>query len=111
VTGTDQGDEPTGWELMRALSAFKDDIKADIAAVKTDVALLGGRVVSVDVYNADQRGNTARHERAEARIRDIESGQIESEKLRRSQRVTIAIGVMTPVISIVGATIVALIHK
>jgi hypothetical protein len=110
VTGEDQRDEPTGWELMRALTSFKDDIKTDIAAVKTDVALLGGRVVSVDVYSADQRGNTARHERAEARIRDIENGQVEADKLRRSTRIAIAAAVLAPVLTIIGALVVKLLH-
>lgn len=102
--------EPTGWELMRALSSFKDDIKADIAEVKTDVALLGGRVVSVDVYRSDQRGNTLRHEHTESRIGDIEKGQVESEKLRRSQRLAIAIAVVAPIASVLGAFLVSLHH-
>jgi hypothetical protein len=110
TNGEDQGAEPTGWELMRALTSFKDDIKADIGGVKTDVALLGGRVVSIDVYSADQRGNTLRHERAETRIRDIENGQVEAEKLRRSTRIAMAIAVLAPILSIVGAVLVKAAH-
>jgi len=110
MAGTDQGAEPTGWELMRALSDFKNDIKADIAEVKQDVSQLGGRVVSVDVYNADQRGNTQRHERAEARIRDIENGQVESDKLQRSQRIAITVGVLAPVVTFIGALVAKALH-
>jgi hypothetical protein len=101
----DQGAEPTNWELLRALESFKADVKTDIADVKTDLSLLGGRVVSVELYNSDNRGNTSRHERAEARITDIEKGSIEAEKLRRANRLTVSIAILSIVVTALGVLI------
>lgn len=52
----DQGPEPTPWELMRGLSRVEDAVHK-----------LGGKVVSVDLYAADQ-------DRVNSRLRDLETG-------------------------------------
>ena len=52
----DQGPEPTPWELMRGLNRLTDAIHQ-----------LGAKVVSVDLYTADQN-------RINTRLRDLETG-------------------------------------
>ncbi len=58
---SDQGPEPTGWELLRALAALREE-----------VSKIGGRVVPLDVYQADQKGVAERFGRVESRARDLE---------------------------------------
>jgi hypothetical protein len=85
----DQGPEPTGWELMRGLTEVKEAIKE-----------LGADVLPISVYNEAQRGNTQRHERAEARIKDLEQNATESEKLRRSTRLAISLAIASPIVTL-----------
>jgi len=52
----ENGPEPTPWELMRGLSRVEEAIHQ-----------LGGKVVSLDLYTADQV-------RVSSRLRDLETG-------------------------------------
>ncbi|MDJ0337480.1 hypothetical protein [Cryobacterium sp. PH31-O1] len=52
----EQGPEPTPWELMRGLSRVEDAVHQ-----------LGGKVVNIDLYAADQA-------RVNTRLRDLETG-------------------------------------
>lgn len=82
------GPEPTGWELLRGLENLSKE-----------VAKVGDRVVPLDVYNADKIGNSERHGRSEARIGSLEANGIEQDKLRRSQRLTISLAIVGPILS------------
>ena len=85
---TEQGPEPTGWELMRRL----DDLQRAIDKV-------GDRVVPLGVYESDQRGNAERHARSEARLKLLEETGVEGEKLRRQTRLTVALAIVSPILS------------
>ncbi|TFD09833.1 hypothetical protein E3T26_14495 [Cryobacterium sp. TMT1-21] len=56
----DNGPEPTPWELMRGLTRVEEAIHQ-----------LGGKVVSLELYTADQL-------RVSSRLRDLETGSRDS---------------------------------
>lgn len=85
---TEQGPEPTGWELLRA-----------IRDLKTELGKVGDKVVPLGVYAADQKANDDRHVRSEERITAQEKNAVEADKLKRSQRLTISLAFATPVIA------------
>lgn len=93
--GNDLGPEPTGWELMRGL----DEVKKSIEKI-------GERVVPLELYNADKQGNAERHQRAEARLTELEKGNVETDKLRRQQRLTISLAILAPILSAALALLV-----
>ncbi|MEV4741561.1 hypothetical protein [Streptomyces sp. NPDC049555] len=57
------GAEPTLWELHRAVSQLREDLRGDIAQLAARL----DQVVTEDVYRADQRA-------VEQRISQVESG-------------------------------------
>jgi len=87
----DDGPEPTGWELMRGLTEVKQAVKD-----------LGSGFVTVKEYAADTKGNDERHERAEARLADLERNAQDADKLKRQQRLTITIAFAVPIVTFVA---------
>lgn len=99
------GPEPTGWELMRGL----EDVRRSVEKV-------GERVVSTDVYNANNTATAERFERIEARVRDreiaaaaavtaAEDARKENDKIRRQNQFVVSMAVVSMVLSIVGGLI------
>lgn len=89
------GSEPTGWELLRGLGEVKGAIDK-----------LGGKVVSTELYAADKKAAEARNLAQDEKIAALQHAQLsveenrkESEKLKRSQRLAIALGISSPVIA------------
>lgn len=109
---TEQGPEPTGWELMRGIKDLRDELRG-----------VGARVVSTDVYLADKTASNERMARVEARQRDAEAAlaeerkerladqenakrnETESARTRGTMRLTIALAIAAPIISIIFARI------
>ena len=102
---TDSGPEPTGWELMRGLRDLKDEISK-----------IGGRVVPLEVYNADKQGIADRFTRLESRQRDsetaaaeekqsAEAARRETEKMKRQNQFVIAMAVGSAVLSVIGGLV------
>ncbi len=102
---TSQEPEPSGWELMRGLRDLKDE-----------VSKIGGRVVPIDVYNADKQGTAERFVRLETRMRDreaealtekkdAEKARADLDKQRRQNQFSVAIAVFVAVLSLVGGLV------
>lgn len=87
---TEQGPEPTGWELLRAINR-----------IEKELAQIGEKVVSHAAYESDQRGNDERHSRTENRVKDLESTVAEADKLKRQQHLTIALAITSPLVAFV----------
>lgn len=94
--GAEQGPEPTTWEVMRGLDLLRAEVEK-----------IGSRVVSIDVYNVDKIAHSDRTGRAESRIRDLEQNAVESEKLKRQQRLTISLAVASPFIGAAAVWLMA----
>ena len=60
---------------------------------------LGGQVVPMNVYTADKQAAAERAGRAEAAIAELKTNALESEKLKRSQRLTISLAIASPFIA------------
>jgi|SRR5690606_18583898 len=99
MTPQDSGPEPTGWELMRAITRLE--------RVITDSA---NAAVQQKVYDADKKGNDERHGRSESRIRDLEATNAreaeskraqleEAERVRRTTKLSISLAVASPFIA------------
>ena len=74
-TVPDQGPEPTPWELMRGLNRLTDAIHQ-----------LGGKVVSVDLYTADQNRVTSRLKDLENAIRDAKAAELAADNRADDQK-------------------------
>ncbi|MEU5434521.1 hypothetical protein AB0G73_14260 [Streptomyces sp. NPDC020719] len=61
------GSEPTLWELHRAVSQLREDLRGDLAQLATRL----DQVVTQDVYRADQRAIEQRITRVEAGLVDL----------------------------------------
>jgi len=92
---TEQGPEPTGWELLRAINRIERAVESGLS-----------RAVQLDAYAADQRGVDERFQRAEARLRTVEQAQKDEKtaeqdatRLKRSQQLTITLAIASPVLS------------
>ena len=82
------GPEPTGWELLRAIGGLRSDIHE-----------ISEKVVPLALYTAEKHAHEERQSRAEARLKNLEGGLIEAEKLRRQQRLTITLAIAAPVVA------------
>ena len=71
----DQGPEPTPWELMRGLNRVEDAIHK-----------LGGKVVSIDLYTADQNRVNTRLRELETGIRDAKTAELAADNRADDQK-------------------------
>ncbi|MFD7489373.1 MULTISPECIES: hypothetical protein [Streptomyces] len=70
-----QGQDPTPWELLRAMQQMRDDLRADFAALGARLA----EMVTKIQYDADRRTD-------ELRIKTIEEDIISMKRERNSER-------------------------
>lgn len=96
-------DDPTPGELERSLSQFRSDVREDLKglreAVREGLAGLNvrlDRVVSLDVYRADQRADDERYQRLSDDIADLRLKHAEAEKSRAANRRWLIAAVIIP---------------
>ncbi|TQK44397.1 hypothetical protein FBY35_5901 [Streptomyces sp. SLBN-118] len=96
--------DPTPWELMRAMQQLRDDLRADLAALGTRLE----QMVTKDVYAADQRAAAQRMASLEDDLRDVQQ-QRESEKLeaRTNRRLAVSALVAPIVVAVTVAVVLA----
>ncbi|WSQ08959.1 hypothetical protein OG604_14935 [Streptomyces sp. NBC_01231] len=70
-----QGQDPTPWELLRAMQQMRDDLRADFAALGARLA----EMVTKIQYDADRRTD-------ELRIKAIEEDILAVKRVRDSER-------------------------
>lgn len=84
--------------------------------LKDEMSKIGGRVVPLEVYNADKQGSSERFARLETRMRDSETAAAterqaseaarrEAEKLKRQNQFVIAMAVVSMVLSVIGGLV------
>ncbi|MBF4602846.1 hypothetical protein [Curtobacterium sp. VKM Ac-2884] len=102
-----QGPEPTGWELMRGLDSLREEIRA-----------IGGKVVTQDTYQADRRALDARmkdmrdeidgfHTKSAERDKAEASQRAESDRMRKTATLSIALAVAGPIITAIVGILLA----
>lgn len=93
---TDTPPQPrNNWELVvYRLDSMEKSIKE-----------LGGQVVPMNLYTADKQAASERAQRAETAITKLETNQTEADKLKRSQRLTIALTIASPFLAIIAAVL------
>ncbi|WP_405889467.1 hypothetical protein OG427_02795 [Streptomyces sp. NBC_00133] len=96
--------DPTPWELMRAMQQLRDDLRADLAALGTRLE----QMVTKDVYAADQRAAAQRMASLEDDLRDVQQHR-ESEKLeaRTNRRLAVSALVAPIVVAVTVAVVLA----
>ncbi|MFE3992330.1 hypothetical protein ACFXPW_11715 [Streptomyces goshikiensis] len=102
MTGPTQ--DPTPWELLRAVQQLRDDLRADFAALASRLE----QMVTKDVYAADQRAVEQRIGTLEGDLDDLrEQREREAADARTNRRLALSALVAPVVVALLVAVLLA----
>ncbi|WP_274558033.1 hypothetical protein [Streptomyces spiramyceticus] len=96
--------DPTPWELLRAIQQLRDDLRSDFAAFNTRM----DQTVTKDVYAADQRAADLRIEGLEGEVRALkQQHEDEQQEARTNRRLAVSALIAPIVVAVVVAALLA----
>ncbi|MFE3577954.1 hypothetical protein [Streptomyces vinaceus] len=102
MTGPNQ--DPTPWELLRAVQQLRDDLRADFAALASRLE----QMVTKDVYAADQRAAEQRIGTLEGDLDELrEQREREATDARTNRRLALSALVAPVVVALLVAVLLA----
>ncbi|MEY2226825.1 hypothetical protein [Streptomyces sp. BF23-19] len=102
MTGPNQ--DPTPWELLRAVQQLRDDLRADFAALASRLE----QMVTKDVYAADQRAVEQRIGTLEGDLDELrEQREREAADTRTNRRLALSALVAPVVVALLVAVLLA----
>ncbi|MFF7613511.1 hypothetical protein [Streptomyces lavendulae] len=102
MTGPNQ--DPTPWELLRAVQQLRDDLRADFAALASRLE----QMVTKDVYAADQRAVEQRIGTLEGDLDELrEQREREAADARTNRRLALSALVAPVVVALLVAVLLA----
>ncbi|MET9318802.1 hypothetical protein ABZX75_01170 [Streptomyces sp. NPDC003038] len=102
MTGPNQ--DPTPWELLRAVQQLRDDLRADFAALASRLE----QMVTKDVYAADQRAIEQRIGTLEGDLDELrEQREREAADARTNRRLALSALVAPVVVALLVAVLLA----
>lgn len=102
MTGPTQ--DPTPWELLRAVQQLRDDLRADFAALASRLE----QMVTKDVYAADQRAVEQRIGTLEGDLDELrEQREREAADARTNRRLALSALVAPVVVALLVAVLLA----
>lgn len=96
--------DPTPWELLRAIQQLRDDLRGDFAALTSRME----QTVTKDVYAADQRSIGLRIDVLEGELRDLkQQREDEQHEGRTNRRLAVSALIAPIVVALVVAALLA----
>ncbi|MEW1700367.1 hypothetical protein [Streptomyces sp. NPDC091278] len=91
---TAPGQDPTTWELLRAMQQMRDDLRGDLAAFAARLA----EMVTKDAYAADQRAASARLQALEEDLAEVKRAREQDAVDARTVRRLAISAIVAPII-------------